>query len=62
LRDLKGQDLEEGASTRLLVYCATLIRAGVKTDTAIRTALIEPLTDDPDVRAALLRVADIALG
>lgn len=62
LRDLKGQDLEEGVSTRLLVYCATLIRSGIKPERAIRTALIEPLTDDADVRQALLRVADIALG
>src|SRR5689334_10524299 len=29
LRALKGQDLEEGVSTRLLVYCASLIAAGV---------------------------------
>jgi nitric oxide reductase NorQ protein len=62
LRDLKGQDLEEGVSTRLLVYCATLIRAGVKPERAIRTAMIEPLTDDPDVRQALLRVAQVTLG
>ncbi len=62
LRELKGQDLEEGASTRLIVYCATLIRDGVKPATAIRAALIEPLTDDPDVRDGLIRVADIALG
>ncbi|HEY0837363.1 MAG TPA: CbbQ/NirQ/NorQ/GpvN family protein [Azospirillum sp.] len=62
LRDLKGQDLEEGVSTRLLVYCATLIRSGIKPDRAIRTAMIEPLTDDADVRQALLRVAQITLG
>lgn len=62
LRALKGQDLEEGVSTRLLVYCATLIRSGIKPDRAIRTALIEPLTDDPDVRDALLRVAQVTLG
>jgi nitric oxide reductase NorQ protein len=62
LRELKGQDLEEGASTRLVVYCATLIRDGVKPDTAIQAALIEPLTDDPDVKQGLLRVAEIALG
>jgi nitric oxide reductase NorQ protein len=62
LRDLKGQDLEEGASTRLLVYCATLIRDGVTPTVAIRAALVEPLTDDPDVKQGLLRVADIALG
>jgi nitric oxide reductase NorQ protein len=62
LRDLKGQDLEEGVSTRLLVYCAILIRSGVKPERAIRTAMIEPLTDDPDVRQALLRVAQVTLG
>jgi nitric oxide reductase NorQ protein len=62
LRDLKHQDLEEGASTRLLVYCAILIRDGLNPQTAIETALIEPLSDDPDVKQALLRVADIALG
>ena len=62
LRDLKGQDLEEGASTRLVVYCATLIRDGVKPEAAIRVALLEPLTDDPDVKHGLVRVAEIALG
>ncbi|NYZ17215.1 CbbQ/NirQ/NorQ/GpvN family protein [Azospirillum sp. RWY-5-1] len=62
LRALKGQDLEEGVSTRLLIYCATLLRSGIKPDRAIRTALIEPLTDDPDVRDALLRVAQVTLG
>ena len=62
LRDLKGQDLEEGVSTRLLVYCATLIAAGMKPERAIRAAMIEPLTDEPEVRQALLRVAEITLG
>jgi nitric oxide reductase NorQ protein len=62
LRDLKGQDLEEGVSTRLLVYCATLIAAGMKPERAIRAAMIEPLTDEADVRQALLRVAEITLG
>ena len=62
LRDLKGQDLEEGASTRLLVYCATLIRAGMAMEKAVEAALIEPLTDDTDVKRSLRRVAEIALG
>jgi nitric oxide reductase NorQ protein len=62
LRDLKGQDLEEGASTRLVVYCAILIRDGVKHDVAIRAALLESLTDDPEVLRALERVASITLG
>ena len=62
LRALKGQDIEEGASTRLVVYCASLIAAGMKPADAIRAAMIEPLTDEPDVKQALLRVVEITLG
>ncbi len=62
LRGLKGQDIEEGASTRLIVYCATLIRDSVDYDTALRVALIEPLSDDPEIVEGLIRVAQIALG
>ena len=62
LRALKGQDLEEGVSTRLLVYCASLIAAGMKHETAVRTALIEPLSDDADVKAGLMQVAEAVLG
>jgi len=62
LRDLKGQDLEEGVSTRLLVYCASLMADGVSLDRAVRCAIIEPLTDEPDVKEALIRVAEITLG
>jgi len=62
LRGLKGQDIEEGASTRLVVYCAILIRDGVDYDTAMRVALIEPLTDDPEILDGLRRIAQIALG
>lgn len=62
LRGLKGQDLEEGASTRLVVYCATLIRDGLHYDTALRAALLEPLSDDTEVLRGLERVAQIALG
>ena len=56
---LKGQDLEEGVSTRLLVYCATLMAGGIRVERAVSAAVIEPLTDDPDVRQALRRVAEI---
>jgi nitric oxide reductase NorQ protein len=53
LRALKGQDLEEGVSTRLLVYCAELIQAGMPVERAITAALIEPLSDDADVKRGL---------
>ncbi len=61
LRKLKGHDLEEGVSTRLLIYCATLIDAGLPTTDAVRAALIEPLTDEPDVKAALFEIAKATL-
>jgi nitric oxide reductase NorQ protein len=62
LRDLKGQDLEEGVSTRLLVYCATLIASGMKLEEAVLAALVEPLTDEADVKKGLLEVVAVTLG
>lgn len=53
IRELKGKDLEEGVSTRLLVYCASLVAGGMAMETAARATLIEPLSDDEDVSAAL---------
>ncbi|MER2605994.1 MAG: CbbQ/NirQ/NorQ/GpvN family protein [Siculibacillus sp.] len=53
LRSLKGQDLEEGCSTRLVVYAAALIADGAKVDDAIEVAMIEPLSDDRDVKQGL---------
>lgn len=62
LRQLKGQDLEEGVSTRLLVYCATLIAAGMTVRDAVQVAMIEPLTDDSDVKAGLEAVVQAVFG
>jgi nitric oxide reductase NorQ protein len=61
LRGLKGQDLEEGVSTRLLVYCASLIDAGLPRREAVISALIEPLTDEPEVKAGLMEIARAVL-
>ena len=62
LRDLKGQDLEEGVSTRLLVYCASLLASGMDLDLAIEVALIEPLTDDADIKTGLQDLAQAIYG
>ena len=62
LRALKDHDLEEGASTRLLVYAATLIKSGMNFREACRAALVEPLTDDDETLKALLEVVDATLG
>ncbi|MEW5757183.1 MAG: CbbQ/NirQ/NorQ/GpvN family protein [Pseudomonadota bacterium] len=52
-RNLKGHGLDEGISTRLLVYAAQLINKGVTPVVACRVALVRPLTDDPDMRETL---------
>ena len=62
LRALKGHDLEEGVSTRLIVYCATLVAAGVSVVDAVLAGMIEPLTDDGDVKAALVEAARAVIG
>jgi nitric oxide reductase NorQ protein len=62
LRSLKDHDLEEAASTRLLVYAATLIQGGYDPVEACRCALVEPLTDDLETTAALMEVVDVSFG
>src|SRR5512134_1639645 len=52
-RNLKGHGLDEGISTRMLVYAAGLIAKGVEARAACRVALVRPITDDPDMRDAL---------
>ncbi len=56
LRALKDHDLEESASTRLLVYAATLIRSGCDPISACRAAIVEPLTDEEETVEALMAV------
>jgi nitric oxide reductase NorQ protein len=52
-RNLKGHGLDEGMSTRLLVYAAQLIGKGIDPMSACQMALVTPLTDDPDMRDTL---------
>ena len=61
-RALRDHDLEEVASTRLLVYAATLIKDGCEPTLACRAALVETLTDDPDTAVALREVIDATFG
>ncbi|BCB25497.1 ATPase [Sulfurimicrobium lacus] len=57
-RNLKGHGLDEGISTRLLVYAATLIKGGVEPRDACRMALVRPITDDADIRDTLDHAID----
>ena len=52
-RNLKGHGLDEGISTRMLIYAGNLIARGVTPLNASRVTLVRPLTDDPDMRDAL---------
>ena len=62
LRTLKDHDLEEAASTRLLVYAATLMHGGYDPLEACRCALVEPLTDDEETAVALMEVVHASFG
>jgi nitric oxide reductase NorQ protein len=57
-RNLKGHGLDEGISTRLLVYAATLINQGIAPRDACRMALVRPITDDADIRDTLDHAID----
>ena len=61
-RALKDRDLEEVASTRLLVYAATLIKSGFDVSAACRAALVETLTDDPETIDALMEIVNATFG
>ncbi|MDX1782097.1 MAG: CbbQ/NirQ/NorQ/GpvN family protein [Thalassovita sp.] len=52
-RNLKGHGLDEGISTRLLVYAGQMIAQGVEPKAACQMTLVTPLTDDPDMRETL---------
>jgi len=52
-RNLKGHGLDEGISTRLLVYSGQLIAKGVAPIAACSMTMVTPLTDDPDMRDTL---------
>jgi nitric oxide reductase NorQ protein len=57
-RNLKGHGLDEGISTRLLVYAANLMNKGIAAPDACRMALVRPITDDADIRSTLDHAID----
>jgi nitric oxide reductase NorQ protein len=62
LRRLTEHDLEETASTRLLVMAARLTQVGVPLARAAHVAVAEALTDDAPTLAALAEVLRAVLG
>jgi nitric oxide reductase NorQ protein len=53
VRNLKGHGLEEGVSTRLLVYAAQLVSRGIPPQLACEVAIKSPVTDDAELQRSI---------
>ncbi|MCH3719407.1 CbbQ/NirQ/NorQ C-terminal domain-containing protein, partial [Campylobacter lari] len=60
-RELKHHGLDEGVSTRMLIYAGVLIRDGVSPAESCDMTMTRALTDDPDMAAALRALIDANL-
>lgn len=56
VRNLTDRGLEEGVSTRLVVYAGKLVSAGADPRAACEAAFTRTLTDDPDLRRSIAEV------
>ena len=53
IRNIREHGLTEGASTRLLIYAAQMVRRGIPVHEACRSAICLPLTDDARLQETL---------
>jgi len=56
LRNLKEYGLEEGVGTRLLIYAARLIEAGISPRRAAEVAVVSSVTDDVEAQRSIREV------
>jgi len=56
IRGLKDRGLDEGVSTRLLIYAGVLIKRGVEPRRACEVAMIKPITDDFEIQKILQEI------
>jgi nitric oxide reductase NorQ protein len=56
VRNLRGHGLEEGVSTRLLVYAAHMIHRGVAPVNACQVAIVSPITDDRELQRSIYEI------
>ena len=61
IRNLHEHGLEEGVSTRLLVYAAQLIVRGIAPRRACEAAIVQSISDDPHVQQAAADIIDVLL-
>ena len=62
IRNLRDRGLAEVPSSRVLVATARLIAGGIAAPDACRSALVAPLTDDPELLAAMRDLIAAVLG
>lgn len=58
VRNLREHGLQEGVSTRLLIYAGTLMSSGIAPRLACQVAVVQALTDDKEVAQSLQEVVD----
>jgi len=56
IRHLKGHSLNEGASTRVLIYAGKLIKEGLSPRRACEVAITDLLSDEQEVRRAISEI------
>jgi nitric oxide reductase NorQ protein len=56
VRNLRQHGLEEGISTRLLIYAGKLISKGISPRAACEAAATRPMTDDPEMQEAITEI------
>lgn len=56
VRNLRGHGLEEGVSTRLLIYAAQMIAKGISPIAAAEVAICSPITDDRELQRSIREI------
>ena len=56
IRNLEEHGLQEGASTRLLIYAARLMREGIPPRRACQVGIVWTLTDEPELQRSIEEV------
>ncbi len=62
VRNLRSHGLEEGVSTRLLIYAGELIVKGIAPVLACDAAVARPITDDRDMQRSIQEFAKAIFG
>ena len=61
IRKLDGAPLQEVASTRILITAGGLVAEGLNLRSAVQSAIVQVLSDDPDIVRALGELVDAVI-